>query len=138
MLLRFPESWSQPVVAGVAMVVLAVLDLGGAFAAKEAVERRSAGFAALGAVLFLLLFWVYASSLQYAELGLVTLGWIVVLQVGVLVLDRVRYGAEMSHGRWVAVVVILAAQAYLLLAPSPPAAPQEPAVAASSTAPGQA
>ena len=136
MLLRFPESWSQPVVAGVAMVLLAVLDLGGAFAAKEAVERRSVWFAALGAVLFLLLFWVYASSLQYAELGLVTLGWIVVLQVGVLVLDRVRYGAEMSHGRWLAVGVILAAQAYLLLAPAPAAPAQAPVAAAAVTPDG--
>ena len=32
------------------------------------------------------------SSLQYAELTLVTLGWIVILQVGVVMLDRFRYG----------------------------------------------
>ena len=38
----------------------------------------------LGAAAFLVLFWVYASALQYAELALVTMGWIVVLQVGLL------------------------------------------------------
>jgi hypothetical protein len=117
-LIKVPEAWPQPLVAAVAMVLLAVLDLAGAFAAKEAVLRRSPGFAALGVSLFLLLFWVYACSLQYAELALVTFGWIVVLQIGVLLLDRIRYGAPMSTGKWVAVVIILAAQAYLLLAPS--------------------
>jgi len=131
---RAPQSWSPVVVAAVAMVLLALLDLGGAYAAKEAVLRRSPGHALAGVWLFVLLFWVYCSSLQYAELAPVTFGWIVVLQVGVLVLDRVRYGAEMSHGRWLAVGVILAAQAYLLLAPAP-AAPAEPPVAAAAVTP---
>ena len=74
----------------------------------------------------MLLFYVYASSLQYAELALVTLGWVVVLQVGVLMLDRMRYGHALSADKWAAVVVILAAQAYLLLASSGPA-PVSPA-----------
>ena len=53
-----------------------------------------------------------------------TLGWIVILQVGVLLLDRFRYGADLTSGAWVAIVVILAAQAYLVLGahPSTPAA----------------
>jgi hypothetical protein len=118
MLIRLPETWSGTAVAALAMVVLAVLDLGGSLAAKEAVERRSTWFAVLGAALFLLLFWVYASSLQYAELGAVTLGWIVVLQVGVLMVDRLRYGAHLPTAKWLAVGVIIAAQAYLLLGPA--------------------
>ncbi|MFN0282647.1 MAG: hypothetical protein ACKVZ6_11845 [Kineosporiaceae bacterium] len=117
MLVKMPQSWPQPLVAVLAMALLAVLDLGGAVAAKEAVERRSPWIAALGAVLFLLLFWVYACSLQYAELAPVTFGWIVLLQVGVVLLDRFRYGVQLSTGAWVAVALILAAQAYLLLAP---------------------
>jgi hypothetical protein len=125
MLIRAPERWPQPLVAVVAMVLLAVLDLLGAFAAKEAVLRRSPGYAALGAVLFVLLFYVYACSLQYAELALVTFGWIVVLQVGVLVLDRLRYGVQLPVGKWVAVLVILMAQGYLLFAPAAPTASAE-------------
>jgi hypothetical protein len=117
LLFRPPEGWSEPVVAVVAMLVLAALDLGGSWAAKEAAERRSPGFAALGAGLFVLLFWVYASSLQVAELSAVTFGWIVLLQVGVVLLDRFRYGAVLTPGAWVAIAVLLAAQAYLLLAP---------------------
>ena len=122
MLIRVPDSWPQPLVAVLAMVVLAVVDLASAVAAKEAVTRRSLPMAAVGLALYVVLFWVYSSSLRYAELGPVTLGWVVVLQVGVLLLDRFRYGVELTRGQWVAVAVLIAAQAYLLLAPalSPP------------------
>ena len=118
MLLRAPGSWPTPVVAVVAMLLLAAVDLAGAYVAKEAVVRRSLPWGVAGIALFVLLFYVYASSLQYAELALVTLGWVVVLQVGVLLLDHFRYGNALSADKWVAVAVILAAQAYLLLASS--------------------
>jgi hypothetical protein len=117
-LIRVPESWPEPAVAILAMIVLAGLDLVGAVAAKEAVLRRSPLFAAVGAVLFLLLFWVYASSLQYAELAPVTFGWIVVLQLGLLLIDKYRYDVGVPVGKWIAVVVIVAAQAYLLCGPA--------------------
>lgn len=117
-MIRFPQAWPHPVVAAVAMLLLAALDLAGAWAAKEAAVRRSPWMAALGALLFLLLFWVYASSLQYADLAPVTFGWVVLLQVGVLLLDRFRYRVPLPPGAWVAVLVLLAAQAYLLLAPT--------------------
>jgi cell division protein FtsW (lipid II flippase) len=118
MLLRAPAGWPTPVVAVVAMVLLAVVDLVGAYATKEAVVRRSLPWAVTGVALFVLLFYVYASSLQYAELTLVTLGWIVLLQVGVVLLDRFRYGQVFGPDRWVAIGLILAAQTYLLLAPT--------------------
>jgi multidrug transporter EmrE-like cation transporter len=129
MFLRAPAGWSPFVVAAVAMVLLAGLDLAGAYAAKEAVARRSPAYAAAGIALFVLLFWVYSSSLQYAELGPVTLGWIVVLQVGVVLLDRFHYGQPVPRGHWAAIVLIIAAQAYLLLAPTgaPPTTADPPA-----------
>jgi hypothetical protein len=114
MLIRLPDSWPHWLIAVLAMLVLAVLDLCGALAAKEAVLRRSAPMGLLGMSLFLVLFWVYASSLRYAELAPVTLGWVVVLQVGVVLLDRFRYETPVSRGQWAAVLVVLAAQAYLL------------------------
>ena len=131
MLIRVPQEWPQPLVATLAMVVLAVLDLAGAVAAKEAVVQRSVPYAVLGAVSFLALFWVYASSLQYAELAPVTFGWIVFLQVALVALDRLHYGVSISPGKWVAIVVILAAQAYLILGPAGSA---EPAAAAKRAA----
>ena len=122
MLIRAPGSWPVPLVAVVAMLALAVVDLAAAFVTKEAVLRRSPLLAAAGALLFVVLFWIFASSLQYAELAPVTLGWVVALQVGVVLLDRYRYGVEMPVGKWAAVGVILVAQAYLLLGPSGPPA----------------
>ncbi len=125
MLIRVPAAWPQPLVATIAMIVLAALDLAGAFAAKEAVQRGSAGMAVLGAVLFLALFWVYASSLEVAELSSVTFGWIVLLQVGVVMLDRYRYHVMPARGAWLAIAVLLAAQAYLVLAPSAGSTPEK-------------
>jgi hypothetical protein len=117
-LIRLPEAWPRPLVAALAMLVLAALDLAGAYGAKEAVERRSAAFAAFGLVCFGLLFWVYTSSLRYAELAPVTLGWIVFLQIGVLLLDRHHYEVAAPRGAWLAGAVMIAAQAWLLLAPA--------------------
>jgi len=140
-LVRMPDSWPRPLVATVAMLLLAALDLGGAYAAKEAVVRRSGAYAALGAAAFLLLFWVYACSLQYADLAVVTLGWIVVLQIGVIFLNRWRYGAHLPVGAWVAVSLIIVAQAYLLLGPvsaGPSATDSDGRPAELATAPAEA
>src|SRR6478672_12925280 len=117
-LIRMPEAWPVPVIATIAMVSLAALDLTGALFAKEWAQNGSARGLVLGAGVFLVLFWVYASSLRYAELALVTMGWIVMLQVGLVLVDRWRYGVELPAGKWVAIVVVLLAQAYLVLAPS--------------------
>ena len=118
-MLKAPVAWPTWVVGAVgAVIVLAALDLVGAMAAKEWATRATLAPLIVGVTAFLTLFWVYASALQYAELALVTLGWIVVLQVALLLLDRFRYGVEMPTGKWVAVAIILAAQAYLLMAPN--------------------
>ena len=117
-LIKAPEAWPVPVVATVAMVCLAGLDLVGAVLAKEWAENGSVRALVLGAGAFLVLFWVYASSLRYAELALVTMGWVVMLQVGLVLVDRWRYGVELPVGKWVAIGVVLLAQAYLVLAPS--------------------
>jgi hypothetical protein len=117
-LIKAPEAWPVPVVATIAMVCLAGLDLVGAVLAKEWAENGSVRALVLGAGAFLVLFWVYASSLRYAELALVTMGWVVMLQVGLVLVDRWRYGVELPVGKWVAIGVVLLAQAYLVLAPS--------------------
>ncbi|KRC92888.1 hypothetical protein ASE25_06240 [Terrabacter sp. Root85] len=127
-LIKAPDAWPVPVVATVAMVCLAGLDLLGAVLAKEWAENGSVRALVLGAGAFLVLFWVYASSLRYAELALVTMGWVVMLQVGLVLIDRWRYGVELPTGKWVAIGVVLVAQAYLVLAP---AAEQAGAAAAS-------
>jgi len=117
-LIKAPEAWPVPVVATLAMVCLAGLDLAGAVLAKEWAQNGSVRALVLGAGAFLVLFWVYASSLRYAELALVTMGWVVMLQVGLVLVDRWRYGVELPTGKWVAIAVVLVAQAYLVLGPS--------------------
>ena len=117
-LIKLPAAWPLPVVATIAMVALAALDLLGAIAAKEWAERQNTLALALGVLAFVVLFWVYASSLQYAELAVVTMGWIVLLQVGLVIIDRVHFGATLPADKIAAIVVILAAQGYLVLAPT--------------------
>ncbi len=121
-LVKAPPSWPFAAVAGTAMLLLAALDFLGAVAAKEWSGGGSPRWLAVGLASFLLLFYVYASSLRYAELALVTMGWVVLLQVGLLVLDHVRYDVTLPAGKWVAVLLILVLQAYLLIGPSTPPA----------------
>ena len=121
-MLRAPAGWPVATVAVVAMVALAGLDLVGAIAAKEWAEHRSLLPLLVGVGSFVVLFWVYASSLQYAELAVVTMGWIVILQVSLVLVDRLRYGVDLPTGKWVAIVALLVAQGYLLLGPSTRAA----------------
>lgn len=116
--LSVPDRIPAPVVVAALAVVLAGLDLGGAVAAKAWAEHRSVVWFGVGLALFGVLFWVYGSALQYAELAEVTIAWIVLLQVGVILLDRFRYAVEVPTSKWVAVIGILGLEAYLLLAPS--------------------
>lgn len=95
-----------------AMVALAALDLIGAVFARSWSEHRSqlamlAGLAAFGA-----LFVVYAKSLDYAELSTVTFGWIVLLQVGVVIMDRF-HGVAIPSERMAAMAAIVALQLYI-------------------------
>jgi hypothetical protein len=117
--LGIPASWRFYLVSLGAMLALAGLDFIGAIFAKEWAERQHAALFLAGLFTFGVLFTVYAASLKVAELSYVTFGWVVFLQVGLLLLDRIRYGVEISTGKWIAMVAIVALQAYLILAPNP-------------------
>ena len=120
-MVQAPAAWQAPLVATIAKVALAGLDLVGAVAAKEWAQSSSLLQLAAGITTFVVLWWwAYASSLQYAELAVVTVGWVVVLQVGLGLVDRLRYAVELPAAEWVAMVVTLAAQAYLARAPALP------------------
>jgi hypothetical protein len=101
-----------------AMVLLAALDFVGAVLPKEWATERNHWLFAGGLVAFGALFAVYAVSLKVAELSTVTFGWIVTLQVGLLLVERIRYAVVLPNGKWAAIVAILALQAYLVLAPN--------------------
>ncbi len=117
-LLHLPERLSVPVALLLGAGLLAGLDLLGAVAAKNLAARHSVGWFLAGAAVFVLLFWVYASLLDLAELSVVTMAWIVLLQVAVVVLDRVRYQVHLNAGQVVAIAAILALQGYLVMSTS--------------------
>jgi hypothetical protein len=98
-----------------AIIALAGLDLLGTFFAAEWVARRSMLSLLAGLATFLALFLVYAASLRVADLVVVTFGWIVILQVGVVLLAVLRYGTHYSLDVWGVLVVLLGAQTYLIV-----------------------
>jgi hypothetical protein len=98
-----------------AIIALAGLDLLGAFFASEWAAHRSAISLLAGLATFLVLFLVYAVSLRVADLVVVTFGWIVILQAGVVLMAALRYGTHYSIDVWVVLVLLLGAQAYLIV-----------------------
>jgi predicted RND superfamily exporter protein len=110
--------WQRPILAVSSLLALAGLDLVGAVLAKHWNDHRSLVSMLGGMGVFALLFWVYGRSLAYGELATVTISWVVMLQVGVLLLDRFHNGVHLPSGKWIAIAVILGLQAYLLLAPN--------------------
>lgn len=116
--LGLPGAWHFYLLSFGAMVALAGLDFVGAIFAKEWSEHGHATYFFAGLLSFGLLFGVYAASLKVAELSTVTFGWVVLLQVGILLLERMRYGVDLPPGKWVAIAAILVLQAYLILAPN--------------------
>lgn len=100
------------------MVLLAGLDFGGTMLAKEWTVHRQHWLLVAGGAMFLALFAVLVASLKYAEMSVLVIGWIVVLQVGVVLIDRSRYGLSVAPGGWAAMAAILLLQGYLVLGAS--------------------
>jgi hypothetical protein len=105
-----PRRSVAPVIVG--MVALAALDIVGAAFARSWADHRSTISLLGGLLAFGLLFVVYGKSLSYAELSTVTIGWVVLLQVGVVALDRL-HGVAIPPSKMAAIALILALQAYL-------------------------
>jgi hypothetical protein len=113
-LLRLPEGIPRLVIAVGAMLMLAGLDVVGALLARRWAHGGSLLWFGAGAACFVVLFWVYGSSLRYADLIPVTFGWIVALQVGLMLIQSVRSANAIPPGRWAAAVAIIALEGYLL------------------------
>lgn len=110
-------SLSFALVSVAAMIALAGLDFVGSVFAKEWAEGKHPMWFLAGLLTFGLLFVVYAVSLRFAELSTVTFGWIVLLQVGILLYERFRFAVDLTPDKGFAIVAILVLQAYLVLAP---------------------
>jgi len=114
-LLRISDSIPRPLVAVGAMLVLAGLDVIGALLARRWAHGGSLLWFGSGVACFAVLFWVYGSSLRYADLVPVTFGWIVALQVGLMLIERAGSARSVPTGHWVAAATIIALEGYLLL-----------------------
>ena len=109
---------TSPLLLIAAAVTLAALDFVGTVFAKEWAAGHNHWFLIGGLFMFGVLFIVYAFSLKTAELSTVTLGWIVFLQIGLLLVERFRYGVTLPGGKWAAIAAMLLLQAYLILTPN--------------------
>ena len=129
-----PAELRSPIAMVGFMVLLAGLDFTGTMLAKEWTIHRAAWQLVGGGATFLALFVALVCGLRYAEMSMLSLGWIVVLQTGLIMLDRSRYGLHLSVGGWLAVAAILVLQGFLLLGGGSAAAPVDDGVDQSSAA----
>lgn len=107
-----PRPSVVPVLAGI--LVLAGLDIFGAVLARAWSDHRSVVSLLAGMTLSALLFVVYGKSLDYAALSTVTIGWVVMVQVGVVVLDALG-GASLPPTKLAAIGLMLLLQAYVIV-----------------------
>jgi hypothetical protein len=97
--------------------LLAAVDFLLGLLAKSWSHSSSAVTLVLGLALSGLLFWIYGVSLRHGHLSSITLGWVVLLTVADLLVDRFRFGVQLSPSKWLAAVGAVALLGYLL-APS--------------------
>lgn len=98
--------------------LLAVLDVGEAIVAKEWADRRNHWLFVVGAVCAVGLFVLFAVAVRFAEMSTVTLGWVVTMQVGLMLAEQFRYGVGHGANRWAAVLAMIVLQVYLLATPT--------------------
>jgi hypothetical protein len=101
--------------AVVAVGGLAGLDLLGAMLAKQYAIRPRWLLLTAGMLTFAALFVLYAKSLAVGELWVVTFGWVILLEVGVLALDRVRFGTAIGPYRLTLAVLLVVGQLALVV-----------------------
>jgi hypothetical protein len=101
-------------IAAGAMIVLGALDFAGALLARRWAHGGSVVWFVAGALCFVALFWVYGRSLRYADLVVVTFGWVAALQVGLLLVNRTQAGRAMPLHTWLAAGAIIVLEGVLI------------------------
>ena len=99
-------------------LVLAALDVTESVLAKEWALRRSPWLLGAGLTSSVLLFVLFVVAIGYTEMSTVTIGWIVVMQLGLMITETVRYGVSHSTDRWVVMGAIVCLLGYLVAAPT--------------------
>ncbi len=99
-------------------LLLAGLDVTESVLAKEWLLRRSPWVLIAGLVSSIMLFVLFVVAIGYTEMSTVTIGWIVVMQLGLMVTETVRYGVSHSTDRWVVMGLIVCLLGYLVASTS--------------------
>lgn len=108
------------------LIALAGLDLTGTICIKEASLHRQPLliFAAVGC--FVLVATLLYVALGFADMSLVSLGWIVMFQAVIMGVDHVFYDVRLSGVQVVATIVALGALAVVVFNPPAPTQPPIP------------
>ena len=106
------------VIVPLLVVLLGGIDVLGSIVAKSWSDHRSPWTFMLGAALFVTLFWIYGVSLRHGALTTVTVGWVVVVTIGDMLLDRFHYGTHFPVSKWAAAGLVVVLLVYLLAAPT--------------------
>jgi hypothetical protein len=109
-----------------AIVALAGLDSTAVVLFKEAAAQRDPLYAIYGIGLLICVAGVLIVTLDMADLTIVSLGWIVMFQVVVMVVDAVKYGVYPGRVQALAVVMALLWLIVAALAPPAKAEAQQP------------
>lgn len=113
-----------------AIVALAGLDSTAVVLFKEAAAQRNPLYAIYGIGLLICVAGVLIVTLDMADLTIVSLGWIVMFQVVVMVVDALKYGVYPGRVQAVAILIALMGLIVAGLAPSAKAQTQAPVVRA--------
>ena len=89
-----PDSWHYPV-----ETAFAVLDIARTLFAKEWADRGHVILMIGGLLSFSVLLITYARFLAVADRSIVTLGWVVFLQIGMRAVDRLCYGVTLPWNK---------------------------------------
>ena len=106
---RLPASMALPAL----IVLLSGLDIAAGLVAKSWADHRSAAVLVLGSGLYVVTFAVYAVSLRFGRLSMVTLAWVVIVTVADMLIDRFVFDARLPVGKWLAMLVAVAALGYV-------------------------
>jgi hypothetical protein len=108
---RLPTAAIVPVM----VVLLAGIDLVSGVVAKFWADTHSGWLMLAGCAMYLVMFWIYGVSLRFGELSTITVGWVVLVTVGNMALDKVHYQVNFPTSKWLAAILAVALLAYLLI-----------------------
>jgi hypothetical protein len=111
LIMRLPAAAVLPVM----VLLLAGIDLLSGVVAKSWVASHSGWLMFAGCAMYLVMFWGYSATLRFGELSTITIGWVVLVTVGNMALDKFRYQVNFPTSRWLVALLVVALLAYLLM-----------------------